>query len=98
MPDDLRSAALSHPAFAESREESYERLEWLGDAVLDLVITEALYRRHPDLGEGDLSKVRAAAVSRDACAHVARRYGLGEAMVEHAGGRGEAHQANAERL
>jgi ribonuclease-3 len=98
LPEDLRAAALTHPAFAPAREQSYERLEFLGDAVLDLVITATIFERHPDLDEGELSRVRAAAVSRDACEVVAREQGLGEAMVAQAAGRGAAHQANAERL
>lgn len=98
LPDDLHSLALTHPAFAPARERSFERLEFLGDSVLGLVITEAIYRRHPELDEGELTKVRAGTVSRDACAHVAREAGLGEAMVRQAAGRGAAFEATARRL
>lgn len=98
LPEDLRAQALTHPAFATERPESYERLEFLGDSVLDLVVTDAIFGRHPELSEGELSKIRAAAVSRDACAEVARAHGLGAAMIEHAAGRGSAHHATAERL
>lgn len=98
LPSDVRTSALTHPAFARSRASSFERLEFLGDSVLDLVVTEAIYRQHPDLDEGDLSKVRAAAVSRDACAEVARRMGLGAEMVAVASARGTAHEATAVRL
>jgi ribonuclease-3 len=98
LPDDLRQRALTHPAFATSRGRSFERLEFLGDSVLGLVITDELYRRFPEMPEGELTKVRAVVVSRDSCELVARKAGLGEAMVEQAGGRGEAYRATAERL
>ncbi|MCW2928564.1 MAG: ribonuclease [Thermoleophilia bacterium] len=98
LPEDLRVRALTHPAFARSREESFERLEFLGDSVLGLIVTEALFRRFPDLAEGELTKVRAAVVSRDACAEVARSNRLGEAMVEQASGRGAAFEATARQL
>lgn len=98
LPADVRSSALTHPAFARSRDESFERLEFLGDSVLDLVVTDAIFTRHPDLDEGELSKVRAAAVSRDACAEVARELDLGAAMIEVAAARGSAHEATARRL
>ncbi|MCB0878327.1 MAG: ribonuclease III [Thermoleophilia bacterium] len=98
LPDDLRRRALTHPAFAAARAESFERLEFLGDSVLGLAITDELYRRFPDLDEGELTRMRAKVVSRDSCAVVARESGLGEAMVEQAAAAGEAHRANAERL
>jgi ribonuclease III len=98
LPDDLRRRALTHPAFATSRAESFERLEFLGDSVLGMVVTEALYRRFPELPEGELSKVRAAVVSRDACELVGREHRLGEAMVEQAQGRGPAFVATARQL
>jgi ribonuclease-3 len=52
-----------------------ERLEFLGDAVLGIVVTEALYRGHPDLSEGRLAKLRASVVNMRALASVARRVG-----------------------
>ena len=54
-----------------------ERLEFLGDAVLGLIVTEDLYRRFPDLTEGQLAKLRAAVVNARALADVARTLGLG---------------------
>lgn len=54
-----------------------ERLEFLGDAVLDLIISEALVERYPEAAEGALSKMRARLVSEAALAQVARRLGLG---------------------
>lgn len=98
LPDDLRRRALTHPAFAESRAQSFERLEFLGDSVLGLAVTEELYRRFPDLPEGELTRVRASTVSRDSCEVVAREACLGEAMVEHAEAGAAAHGASARRL
>ncbi|GAB3253289.1 ribonuclease III [Kineosporia babensis] len=63
-----------------------ERLEFLGDSVLGLVVTSALYRSHPDLAEGQLAKLRAAVVNMRALAGVGRRLGLGEYLML---GRGE---------
>jgi ribonuclease-3 len=54
-----------------------ERLEFLGDAVLELVITEKLYRDLPQASEGEMTKLRAALVSRDTLAQLARAAGLG---------------------
>ncbi len=61
--------------------DSYERMEYLGDAVLELVVSEDLYRRFPDLSEGALTKIRSGLVCRESLAQVARRLGLGEALV-----------------
>lgn len=98
LPEDLRRRALTHPAFAPSRAESFERLEFLGDSVLGLAVTEGLFLRYPDLPEGELTRLRAAVVSRESCADVARVNGLGAAMVEIAAAGGAAHEASAERL
>ncbi|MFX4271124.1 ribonuclease III [Propionibacteriaceae bacterium Y1685] len=57
-----------------------ERLEFLGDAVLGLVVTDHLYRAHPDLSEGQLAKLRAAVVNSRALAGVARGLDLGQAV------------------
>jgi ribonuclease-3 len=65
---------------------SNERLEFLGDAVLGLVITDHLYTTHPEMQEGELAKVRAAVVSAAALAEVARTLDLGAALEL---GRGE---------
>ena len=63
-----------------------ERLEFLGDSVLGIVVTDALFRGHPDLPEGQLAKLRAAVVSAKALAEVARTLGIGEYILL---GRGE---------
>ena len=65
---------------------SYERLEFLGDSVLELAIARALYERYPDFTEGKLAKVRSHVVSRASCAEIARELGLGRELVAH--GRG----------
>lgn len=61
-------------------ERSNERLEFLGDAVLGLVVTDHIFRTYPDLPEGELAKVRASVVSSEALAGVALDLGLGPAL------------------
>jgi ribonuclease-3 len=63
-----------------------ERLEFLGDSVLGLVVTDTLYRTHPDLPEGQLAKLRAAVVNAKALAGIGRELGLGPHLLL---GRGE---------
>lgn len=77
----LRKEALTHREWAPRRSGSYERLEFLGDAVLGVIVTTALYTRHPDRTEGELTRMRQRVVSRDACAVVADACGLPQAMV-----------------
>jgi len=71
--------ALTHRSFAYENGglPTNERLEFLGDSVLGLVVTDTLYRKHPDLPEGQLAKLRAAVVNMRALADVARELGLG---------------------
>jgi ribonuclease-3 len=73
--------ALTHASIAESRTASYERLEFLGDAVLGLVVSESLYRRYPDLLEGEMTKIKSVVVSRQTCAAIARSFGFDEMLV-----------------
>ena len=92
----LLTLALTHSSLAyESNPEGTrdpgsdnERLEFLGDAVLGLVVAEALYRRLPALREGDLTRLRASLVSSRHLAQVAQRIQLGPMLLL---GRGEAH-------
>jgi len=72
---EMLRAALTHTSGADTRLGSFERLEFLGDAVLGLIITDALYSGHPDLPEGQLAKLRASVVNMRALADVARRLG-----------------------
>ncbi|CAA9331810.1 MAG: Ribonuclease III [uncultured Nocardioidaceae bacterium] len=76
----LLDRALTHRSYAYENGglPTNERLEFLGDSVLGLVVTETLYVTHPDLSEGRLAKLRAAVVNARALADVARTIGLGE--------------------
>ena len=78
---DLLSEALTHASIADTRLKSNERMEFLGDAVLDLVICEALYLRFPQFLEGDLTKIKSAVVSRRTCAEVAKETGLADLLI-----------------
>lgn len=80
IPDDLAERAVTHRSFAYENGglPTNERLEFLGDAVLGLIVTEELYLRYPDLPEGQLAKLRAAVVNSRALAGVARGLGVGE--------------------
>ncbi|MHB1490696.1 ribonuclease 3 [mine drainage metagenome] len=93
---ELLVLALTHRSFAHEAGgiPTNERLEFLGDTVLGLVVTEALYRRHPDLPEGDLAKMRAATVSQRALARIARTLRLGEYVLL---GKGETHSGGADK-
>ena len=75
---------------------SYERLEFLGDSVLELAVARALYDAHPDFSEGRLAKIRSHVVSRQSCAVVARELGLGAKMLER--GSGELPEEELSRL
>jgi len=85
---ELLQLALTHRSYAYENGglPTNERLEFLGDAVLGLVVTETLYRLHPDLSEGQLAKLRAAVVNMRALASVARELELGQFVLL---GRGE---------
>ncbi len=70
----LLASALTHRSAGQPNN---ERLEFLGDAVLGLIMAEALFRRHPELSEGDLSRLRSSLVRGDTLAEVARDIRLG---------------------
>ncbi len=76
--------ALTHPSFANERKSGprvdYQRLEFLGDAVLQLVVSDALFRRYPEAAEGELSRMRASIVRTESLAEFARSVRLGEAL------------------
>lgn len=82
LPDDLISLALTHRSFAYESGgiPTNERLEFLGDSVIGLVITEELYARFPDLDESKLSPLRSGVVSTRALAEVARALHIGELL------------------
>jgi ribonuclease III len=67
---------FTHPSWAPDRVSSYERLEFLGDSVLELAIARALYEWYPEFSEGRLAKIRSHVVSRTSCAVVGRELGL----------------------
>lgn len=71
---------FTHPSSVEDRAASYERLEFLGDSVLELSIAQALYERFPESTEGELTRIRANVVSRASCAAVGSRLRLGERL------------------
>jgi len=77
QPELLR-AALTHASGANTRGDSNERLEFLGDAVLGLVTCEQLFHRFPDFQEGDMTKVKSVVVSRRTCARISRQLNLGD--------------------
>lgn len=96
--DDLSTLelALTHRswAFEQGGQPTNERLEFLGDAVLGLVVTDEIYSSHPDEQEGRLAKLRAAAVRAESLAQVARGLSLGRYIRL---GRGEAASGGADK-
>jgi len=79
LSEDAIDRALTHRSYAYEHDglPTNERLEFLGDSVLGLVVTDTLFRHHPDLPEGQLAKLRAAVVQMSALADVARDLDLG---------------------
>jgi ribonuclease-3 len=99
LPDELLTLALTHRSYAYEHGglPTNERLEFLGDAVLGLTITDELFHRHPDRSEGDLAKLRASVVNTQALADVARKLtdkGLGAHLLL---GRGEANTGGSDK-
>jgi len=93
----IRAAALTHRSYAFEQEldVNNERLEFLGDAVLGLVVTDVAYTDFPEMPEGELAKLRAAIVNMSALADVARDLRLGDFVMlgkgeEMSGGRDKA--------
>ncbi|BFK86376.1 ribonuclease III [Pseudoflavonifractor sp. DSM 107456] len=90
----LLENALTHSSYANENRfkgcQSNERLEFLGDSVLGMVTADYLFRTHPDLPEGDLTRTRAALVCEESLVEVAKAWGLGEYLRlgkgENAGG------------
>ncbi len=99
LPEDLLTLALTHRSYAYEHGglPTNERLEFLGDAVLGLTITDELFHRHPDRSEGDLAKLRASVVNTQALADVGRElteHGLGAYLLL---GRGEMNTGGADK-
>lgn len=78
----LLTEALTHRSMGARNN---ERLEFLGDGILNFVIAEVLYRMHPEMQEGDLSRLRASLVNGDMLADVARELNLGDSLKLGAG-------------
>lgn len=94
----LLRLALTHPSVAHEQSapiQTNQRLEFLGDAVLQLVLTGELYEKFPGFGEGPLTKARAQLVNRSSLAEQARKLGLGAHLILS---RGEANSGGRERL
>lgn len=77
----LLKESLTHASIADHRLLSNERMEFLGDAVLDVIICEALYKQFPEYLEGELTKVKSAVVSRRTCAEVSIETHLTELLI-----------------
>ena len=94
----LLEEALTHSSYANEHRsvkvKDNERLEFLGDAILDLIISEYLFIKHPEMPEGDLSKIRASIVCEASLAKVAKHLGLGEYILL---GKGEEMTGGRER-
>jgi len=86
LPAERLEPVFTHSSWAPDRASSYERLEFLGDSVLELAVARALFERYPDFTEGRLAKIRSHVVSRASCAVVGRELGLGGRLGERAAG------------
>jgi len=89
--------ALTHKSFSNEQSEFVlhnERLEFLGDAVLELVISQWVFRQYPDIPEGGLTRIRAEVVSEKGLAEIARELDLGQGLLL---GRGEERSGGREK-
>jgi len=93
---DTLNLAFIHPSLTNERENLYQdnnqRLEFLGDAILELVVSEYLYKNYSSLNEGQMTKIRAITVCEPSLAQIAKQLGLGEYLIlgkgeENTGGR-----------
>ena len=76
--------AFSHSSYTNEKKGNtvdYERIEYIGDGVLDLIVADLIYRHHPEMGPGPMSKLRSALVRRESLANYAREFGFGEAIL-----------------
>ena len=78
---ELLRSALTHASGANHRLASNERLEFLGDAILGAVVSELLFKQFPQFQEGELTRIKSAVVSRQACAQMSARLGLNEFLI-----------------
>ncbi len=92
----LRKLALTHRSWANEKglAKNNERLEFLGDSVLSLIVSEHLYRTFPEFPEGELARMRGKIVSMDSLSRAARKLSLGDKMLL---GKGEAISGGSEK-
>ena len=85
----LVNSALTHASIATSRRHSNERMEFLGDAILGMVVCERIFQTYPEYLEGELTKIKSVVVSRRVCAKISKKLGLesclhvGRGMLRH---------------
>jgi ribonuclease-3 len=84
LAPDLRARVFTHSSWTEDRNDAYERLAFLGDSVLGMVVAQRLLAENPGATAGDLTKIRAQAASRAACARVAAEIGAAERLAANA--------------
>jgi ribonuclease-3 len=97
-PGAVYELALTHRSYAFEQEvpsDHNERLEFLGDAILEAIVTDLIYEAYPDLSEGDMARLRASVVNTQALADIARELDVGERLLlgkgeEASGGRDKA--------
>ncbi|HWQ89417.1 MAG TPA: ribonuclease III [Desulfitobacteriaceae bacterium] len=98
VPNELLTVALTHPSYLfenpQIGRENNQRLEFLGDAVLDFIVAEYLYLSYPDRPEGELTKMRASVVNETTLARIAQEIELGNELLL---GRGEQVSGGRER-
>lgn len=84
LSDERRREVLTHRSWARRGRSSYERLEFLGDSALEVIVRAELMKRHPGADEGDLSWMRQGVVNREVCARVAESAGLDRLCIAQA--------------
>ena len=74
-------SALTHSSVASTRTQSNERMEFLGDSILGMIVCENLFRKYPEYLEGELTKIKSIVVSRRVCAKISRQLALDECLI-----------------
>ena len=87
----LLATALTHASVSDSRLDSNERMEFLGDSILGVIVCEELFNQFPHYLEGELTKIKSAVVSRRTCALIAHEMGLADLLLLGKGMSGRAH-------
>ncbi|MDR3182806.1 MAG: ribonuclease III [Planctomycetaceae bacterium] len=78
---DFLRTALTHSSAADTPQQSNERMEFLGDAVLSYTVCEHLFTRFPEMLEGDMTKIKSAVVSRVTCGNISKKIGLDKFLI-----------------